>query len=114
MKAQRLSQTQKDVLFVLALLEVNGKTGLIPAARVRDMATTTRPAPIDPSNFRKGVHTMASRGLIDVERGHNLSLFLRLSNVGRHTAAGIYRDRTGEQLDVKQSDDEQITIFDVS
>nr|AKN35791.1 hypothetical protein [Vibrio sp. FF_304]AKN36891.1 hypothetical protein [Enterovibrio norvegicus]AKN39437.1 hypothetical protein [Vibrio tasmaniensis] len=36
----------------------------------------------------------------------------KLTRPGRHQAAKVYRERTGEELDVMPVDDEQVTIFD--
>jgi hypothetical protein len=108
----RLSKNQKDALFVLALLEVNGKSGPIPLAKVRTMIATSRSDDLDPSNFRKGIHILGKRGVLEVGRLSDLSLCVQLSRSGRHVAAGIYLDRTGQQMDLKQTDDEQMTIFD--
>lgn len=108
----RLSKNQKDALFVLALLEVNGKSGPIPLAKVRDMIATARSDDLDPSNFRKGIHILGKRGVLEVGRLSDLSLCVQLSRSGRHAAAVIYQERTGQQMDLKQTDDEQMTIFD--
>ncbi|HAS6480603.1 TPA: hypothetical protein GRR64_23895 [Vibrio parahaemolyticus] len=108
----RLSKNQKDALFVLALLEVNGKSGPIPLAKVRTMIATSRSDDLDPSNFRKGIHILGKRGVLEVGRLSDLSLCVQLSRSGRHVAARIYQERTGQQMDLKQTDDEQMTIFD--
>lgn len=108
----RLSKNQKDALFVLALLEVNGQSGPIPVAKVRTMIATSRSDDLDPSNFRKGIHILGKRGVLEVGRLSDLSLCVQLSRSGRHVAAGIYQERTGQQMDLKQTDDEQMTIFD--
>lgn len=108
----RLSKNQKDALFVLALLEVNGKSGPIALARVRDMIATSRTGVLDPSNFRKGIHVLGKRGVLEIGRLPDLSLCVQLSRSGRHVAAGIYQERTGQQMDLKQQPDEQMTIFD--
>lgn len=108
----RLSKNQKDALFVLALLEVNGKSGSIPLAKVRAMIATSRSDDLDPSNFRKGIHILGKRGVLEVGRLSDLSLCVQLSRSGRHVAARIYQERTGQQMDLKQTDDEQMTIFD--
>ncbi|MCR9330149.1 hypothetical protein NB661_00205 [Vibrio parahaemolyticus] len=112
MSKVRLSKNQKDALFVLALLEVNGKSGSIPLAKVRTMIATSRSDDLDPSNFRKGIHILGKRGVLEVGRLSDLSLCVQLSRSGRHVAAGIYQERTGQQMDLKQTDDEQMTIFD--
>ncbi|MEZ8137842.1 hypothetical protein ACED34_20235 [Vibrio splendidus] len=108
----RLSKNQKDALFVLALLEVNGKSGPIPLAKVRTMIATSRSDDLDPSNFRKGIHILGKRGMLEVGRLSDLSLCVQLSRSGRHVAAGIYQERTGQQMDLKQQNDDQMTIFD--
>ncbi|EPR5147749.1 TPA: hypothetical protein ACMDT2_004203 [Vibrio parahaemolyticus] len=112
MTKERLSKNQKDALFVLALLEVNGKSGSIPLARVRDMIASSRTGELDPSNFRKGIHVLGKRGMLELGRLSDLSLCVKLSRSGRHVAARIYQDRTGQQMDLKQQNDDQMTIFD--
>lgn len=109
---RRLSQNQKDTFFVLAILETKRVTGAIPVARIKTMIERSRTQELDPSNFRKGIHSLASRGLLDVVRANDLSLAVSLSSLGRHEAAKVYRERTGEELDVIPVDDEQMTIFD--
>ncbi|OCH60907.1 hypothetical protein A6D98_09920 [Aliivibrio fischeri] len=111
-KKNRLSKNQKDALFILALLESKNKTNPVAVTKVRSMVESIRAGVLDPSNFRKGVHMLASRGLIEVGRYKDLSLAMKLTSLGRHDAAKIYRERTGEQLDIKNTEDEQITIFD--
>lgn len=108
----RLSQNQKDTLFILALLETKQVAGPIPTAKIKAMIDQSRAVAIDPSNFRKGLHTLASRGLVELPRAHDLSLAISLTRLGRHDAARIYCERTGTELDVPVQDDEQITIFD--
>ena len=108
----RLSQNQKDTLFVLALLETKQVAGPMPTAKIKAMIDQSRAVAIDPSNFRKGLHTLASRGLVELSRAHDLSLAISLTRLGRHDAARIYCERTGTELDVPVQDDEQITIFD--
>ena len=100
MTKTRLSKNQKDALFVLALLEVNGKSGPIALARVRDMITTSRNGEVDPSNFRKGIHSLGKRGVLEIGRFSDLSLRVQLSRSGRHVAAGIYQERTGQQMTI--------------
>lgn len=112
MTKQRLSKNQKDALFVLVLLKVNGKSGFISLSKIRAMVESSRTDVLDPSNFRKGIHTLASRGLVEVARASDLSLVMCLTRPGLHVAAGIFRDRTGKQLDIKPKNDEQMTIFD--
>lgn len=108
----RLSQNQKDTLFILALLDTKQVNGPIPTAKIKAMIDQSRAVAIDPSNFRKGLHTLASRGLVELPRGHDLSLAISLTRLGRHDAARIYCERTGAELDVPVQDDEQVTIFD--
>ncbi|ENB2089530.1 hypothetical protein D0258_004394 [Vibrio alginolyticus] len=112
MTKKRLSKNQKDALFVLALLEVNGKTGFIPLAKVREMIATSRAGELDPSNFRKGIRLLGDRGSLEIARLSDLSLIVKLTRSGRHAAASIYHERTGTQMDIKQKPDEQMTIFD--
>lgn len=109
---RRLSQNQKDTFFVLAIFETKRVTGAIPVARIKTMIERSRTQELDPSNFRKGIHALAKRGLLDVVRANDLSLAISLNSLGRHEAAKIYRERTGEELDVVPVDDEQMTIFD--
>lgn len=108
----RLSQNQKDTFFVLAMLETKRITTAIPVAKIKVMIESSRAQELDPSNFRKGIHSLAKRGLLDVVRANDLSLAISLNSLGRHEAAKIYRARTGEELDVMPVDDEQMTIFD--
>ena len=108
----RLSQNQKDTLFILALLETKQVAGPMPTAKIKAMIDQSRAVAIDPSNFRKGLHTLASRGLVELPRAHDLSLAISLTRLGRHDAARIYCERTGTELDVPVQDDEQVTIFD--
>lgn len=112
MSKVRLSQNQKDALFILALLESNGHVDFIAVEKVRQMVEKPRPSFVDPSNFRKGIRTLHQRGSIDVARKSDLSLVMKLTRPGRHQAAKIYRERTGTELDTRAVDDEQITIFD--
>lgn len=112
MKKNRLSKNQKDALFVLAILESKNKVGPIGVSKVRAMVESSRDGDLDPSNFRKGLHVLASRGLIEMGRYRNLSLAMQLTRVGRPDAAKIYRERTGAELDIQTEDDEQISIFD--
>ena len=112
MSAIRLSKNQKDVLFVLAALESNRHLGTVPLARVRDMIATSRDSVPDASNFRKGVHTLAERGSVELGRLKNLSLSIALTRSGRHQAAKIYRERTGVELDIKPLPEAQISIFE--
>ena len=115
MKKPRLSKNQKDALFILALLESKKQVGPVGVSKVRAMVERLRAGILDPSNFRKGLHVLASRGIIEMGRYRNLSLVMKLTSLGRHDAARIYFDRTGEQLDVEmEKDDEQMTIFDQS
>ncbi|PSW53057.1 chromosome segregation protein ParM [Photobacterium leiognathi] len=114
MKKQRLSLNQKDTLFVLALLETKGITGPIPTTKVKQLIDQARLSPLDPSNYRKGIHTLAKRGLVETVRAHDLSLAISLTRLGRHDAARIYRDRTGNELDAMPADDQQLTIFDTA
>lgn len=114
MKKNRLSLNQKDIFFVLAMLEVNNITNPVPVAKLKKMIDSSRTHDLDPSNFRKGIHSLASRGLLDVVRANDLSLAVSLSSLGRHDAARIYRERTGNEMDVVVVDDEQMTIFEVA
>lgn len=113
MKKNRLSLNQKDVFFVLAMLEVKNITNPVPVAKLKKMIDSSRTHDLDPDNFRKGIHSLASRGLLDVVRANDLSLAVSLSSLGRHDAARIYRERTGNEMDVVVVDDEQMTIFEV-
>lgn len=113
MKKNRLSLNQKDIFFVLAMLEVKNITNPVPVAKLKKMIDSSRTHDLDPSNFRKGIHSLASRGLLDVVRANDLSLAVSLSSLGRHDAARIYRERTGNEMDVVVVDDEQMTIFEV-
>mgnify|MGYP000061857893 CR=1 FL=1 len=108
----RLSKNQKDALFILALLESNGHVDFVSAEKVRQMVESPRPSLVDPANFRKGLHTLHSRGSIDLERKRDLSLVVKLTRPGRHQAAKIYRERTGTELDVPAVADDQMTIFE--
>ncbi|MCF1459026.1 MAG: hypothetical protein LPH21_16200 [Shewanella sp.] len=112
MKKARLSKTQKDSLFVLALLETKRYPMPVSLPRIKDMISQSRPVPLDSANFRKGMHLLASRGALTLARKSDLSLVAALTGPGRHLAAREYRTRTGEQLDVPPLDTEQITIFE--
>nr|AKN38836.1 hypothetical protein [Enterovibrio sp. FF_113] len=48
-----------------------------------------------------------------MERRSDLGLMMRLTRLGRHDAARIYQQRTGQQMDLPPKDDNQITIFEV-
>ncbi|QIL87167.1 hypothetical protein G7083_14825 (plasmid) [Vibrio sp. HDW18] len=113
MKKRRLSDNQKLALFVLANAEVNGVHHHVSLAKVKNAADGLRHYLCDSDNFRKGMHTLAARGLIEMARRSDLGLMVKLTRLGRHEAAAIYFKKTGEQMDIKRSDDEQITIFEV-
>ncbi|WP_347361427.1 hypothetical protein [Vibrio vulnificus] len=112
MKNTRFSKNQNDALFILALLETKQFTGPIPVSKMRTIISTPREGELDASNFRKSLHALERKGCIELLRAKDLSLAAQLTKIGRHQAAKIYRERTGEELDVKPVDDEQMTIFD--
>lgn len=109
----RFSKNQNDALFVLAILETKGFSDLVPIVKIRDMISDSRGAVLDASNFRKGIHALYEKGCLEVKRSKDLSLLVKLTPTGRRQAAKVYQERTGSQLDIERSDDEQMTIFDV-
>ncbi|NAX32000.1 hypothetical protein CAG63_18305 [Vibrio sp. V37_P2S8PM304] len=112
MKKTRFSKNQNDALFILALLESKQFEGALPVAKMRAMISQPREGELDASNFRKSLHTLEAKGCVELLRAKDLSLAAQLTKVGRHQAAKVYRERTGEELDVKPVDDEKMTIFD--
>lgn len=85
---------------------------MIPVMTIKRMIDQSRPTELDPTNFRKGIRTLANRGFLDMHRAPSLELSVKLNRNGRHLAAPIYRDRTGQELDVMPHMGEQATIFD--
>ncbi|MDW2204281.1 chromosome segregation protein ParM [Vibrio sp. 1636] len=108
----RFSRNQNDALFILALLETKQFNGAVPVAKMRTMISQPRDGELDASNFRKSLHALEDKGCIELLRARDLSLAAKLTRVGRHQAAKVYRERTGKELDVPPVDDEQMTIFD--
>ncbi|ENQ8056881.1 hypothetical protein ACEQ2M_004313 [Vibrio parahaemolyticus] len=112
MTKTRFSKNQNDALFILALLETKQFNGAVPVAKMRTMISQPREGELDASNFRKSLHALEGKGCIELLRAKDLSLAAKLTRVGRHQAAKVYRERTGKELDVPPVDDEQMTIFD--
>lgn len=112
MKKTRFSKNQNDALFILALLETKQFIGPMPVAKMRAIISQPREGELDASNFRKSLHALSDKGCVELSRAKDLSLAAKLTRTGRHQAAKVYRERTGEELDVMPVDDEQMTIFD--
>lgn len=112
MKKTRFSKNQNDALFIPALLETKQFTGPIPVAKMRTMISQSREGELDASNFRKGLHALSDKGCVELSRTKDLSLAAKLTRAGRHQAVKVYRERTGQDLDVMPVNDEQMTIFD--
>jgi hypothetical protein len=112
MTKTRFSKNQNDALFILALLESKQFEGAVPVSKMRTMISQPREGELDASNFRKSLHALEDKGCVELLRARNLNLAAKLTRVGRHQAAKIYRERTGKELDVPPVDDEQMTIFD--
>ncbi|WP_305817509.1 hypothetical protein [Photobacterium leiognathi] len=108
----RISANQKDTLFILALLNAKNVTSFVPLSKVKSMIEQSKVQELDPANYRKGMHTLAQRGLIEMVREHNLSLSMRLTDTGREQAAKIYLERTGEELVAQSAQNDQITVFE--
>ncbi|EIE1227631.1 hypothetical protein LCX39_004040 [Vibrio vulnificus] len=112
MKKTRLSKNQADALFTLAFLEVKEFKDAVPVAKMRELIAQSRPGILDASNFRKGLHALEDKGLIDLLRARNLSLAAKLTQKGREQAAKIYEERTGTEMALPPEDEKQITIFE--
>ncbi len=90
----RLSRTQKEVLFILYAIEVRGNKDPVPATAILRIVNKGRETQIFPSNFRAGLHTMVSNGLLLKYRADSLQLAFRLSEDGRNEGQYIYQERT--------------------
>ncbi len=108
----RLSKNQKDIFFVLSLLELNGRHAPTPVSHVKKMIEKSIQKELDPSNFRKGVHLLCSRGLLDAVRERDLSLSISLSDAGRLESARIYRQRTIVERSQPCNEREVIDVLD--
>lgn len=95
----RLGATQRDVLFILFVLETKGKRSPFPAVELLALINKSRNTPIHGNNLRDGCHKMLESGLISKYRNpHSLQLAFTLSDQGRDTARLIYADRVKDDL----------------
>lgn len=108
-KKSRLSATQKDALFILAMFIDKGKTAHVPAAVIKKMIDISKASPLDHSNYLKGVHTLGRNGYLDVVKMRNDSVGIKLSNDGFAIAAKLFESRMGYALSMA-SDSEQLDL----
>ncbi|HIF9260467.1 TPA: hypothetical protein ACX6RA_003574 [Photobacterium damselae] len=109
---RRLSANQRDTLFVLALFKVKNVTAYVALSKVKAMLEQSRSQELDPANYRKGMHLLAKRGLIEMVREHDLSLSMRLTELGVIDAAKVFQEKTGQELALSSAQTDQITVFE--
>lgn len=106
----RLSATQKDVLFVLAMFVSNNKKSHIPAAVIKTIIDNSRASPLNRANYLKGIHALARDNRLSVVRAHDLSLRIKLSDSGFPIAAQLFEDRVGSVLQIDSDNSEQLDL----
>ena len=102
MKRFRLSKNQKNILFVLFLLETKKIMTATPISKIKKMIEQSLNQEIDPSNFRKGIHTLKQRNFLNLVREENLSISIFLTAIGRIEAEKIHKERTDEISEPKK------------
>ena len=73
-----------------------------PISKIKKMIEQSLNQEIDPSNFRKGIHTLKQRNFLNLVREENLSISIFLTAIGRIEAEKIHKERTDEISEPKK------------
>jgi len=89
----RLSKIQKNVLFLLYLIEHKGNTEPVPSIILFKMINSSGCAQIFDTNFRASCHKLHDNELVQKFRGQSLKLSWGLSSMGREKASIIFANK---------------------
>lgn len=92
-KRFRLSELQKNTLFILYVLQQRGKRDPIPGVDILAMINKGRELPVFPQNFRASCHTLVENQLIRKFRSCSLQLAFTLAEAGQEPAEREYKER---------------------
>ena len=73
-----------------------------PISKIKKMIEQSLNHEMDPSNFRKGIHTLKQRNFLNLVREENLSISISLTAIGRTEAEKIHKERTDEISEPKK------------
>lgn len=89
----RISAIQKDVLYVLAVLEGKKILEPVPLVKILTIVNAGRSRDIHTNNFRVSCHTLVDNGLLQKYRSRSLHLAFTLSESGRQLAGLVRAER---------------------
>lgn len=97
----RLSEIQKNILFVLFAIEKNGSAKPVLGMELLRLINKGNAVDLYDSNFRVSCHTLNSNELLHKYRTSSLKLAWSLTDAGRKCASVIYNERVALALDDK-------------
>lgn len=93
----RISEIQRNVLFMLFAIEQRGNKAAIPNAALYSAVSSNSAYPLQPQNFRASCHTMQGHQLVTKYRlGSTVRVAWRLTDTGRALAETIFNERMTE------------------
>lgn len=112
---ERKNSYQDNVIYILVVMRIkNGDLGFMPMVKLHELLELQRGYPVDKDNLNKSMKRLAREGIVNMQKDLLTSrLSIRLADKGVSRGVAVYHEISGEQLNLKDSDDGQIDMFSV-